>query len=133
GRHREGQAGCGRQDRRREDEREGDRDAPLQEARHEATEGEGAEVDPVESAHREGAEGEVKKRFPGIPVAAAVTVITAAAAAPAHAAPNVDQLVVFKSGAAVQKRVAAARAKVKVGRKRCAVAGGTALATLVRA
>jgi hypothetical protein len=74
----------------------------------------------------------VKKRLPGIPVVTAVTAITAVAAGPAHAAPKVEQLVVFKNGTAVQKHAAAARAKVKVGKKRCAVAGGTPLAALVK-
>jgi hypothetical protein len=57
----------------------------------------------------------------------------AAPAAPAHAAaPKVDQLVVFKDGAAVQKRVTAASTTVKVGKKRCAVPAGTTLAALLR-
>jgi len=74
----------------------------------------------------------VKKRLPGIPEVAAVAAVTAVTAGPAYAAPKVDQLVVFKNGAAVQKRVSAGQAKVKIGKKRCAAAGGTALAALVR-
>jgi hypothetical protein len=56
-----------------------------------------------------------------------------AAAAPCAArAPRVDQMVVFRSGKAVQHRVSSAGVRVRVGRRRCAVPARTALATLVR-
>ena len=59
--------------------------------------------------------------------------VALAAAAPAHAAaPKVSQLVVFKSGTAVQKSVKATQVNVKVAKKRCAVGAGTALAALAR-
>lgn len=45
--------------------------------------------------------------------------------------PVVTQLVAFRSGRTVQRRVRASLTRVRVGRKRCAVAPGTALATLV--
>jgi hypothetical protein len=61
-----------------------------------------------------------------------VVAATLVVAAPAHAAPNVEQLVVFKNGAAVQKQVTAASTIVKVGKKRCAVPAGTALAALLK-
>ncbi len=48
------------------------------------------------------------------------------------AAPNVQQLVVFRDGHAQAKRVSTAAATVKVGGHRCAVGDGTALAALVR-
>jgi hypothetical protein len=54
------------------------------------------------------------------------------AAAPAQAAPTVEQMVVFRSGKAVIKEVAAKQARVRVGRRRCAAADATALAALVR-
>jgi hypothetical protein len=46
--------------------------------------------------------------------------------------PVVTQLVAFRSGAAFQRRVRAALTRPRVGRRRCAVAPGTALATLIR-
>jgi hypothetical protein len=63
---------------------------------------------------------------------AAGAVVALAAAAPAHAAPRVDQLVVFRNGSAVQKRVTASQVSVKVGKKHCAVGAGTPLAALFR-
>ena len=48
------------------------------------------------------------------------------------ATPKVEQMVVFRSGKAVTKRVAMKPARVKVGRRRCAVAGRTPLAALWR-
>jgi hypothetical protein len=55
-------------------------------------------------------------------------------AAPASAAPpRLDQLVVFKSGKSVERRVSTRGLNVRVRRHRCAVPGRTALATLVRA
>ncbi|MEA2437761.1 MAG: hypothetical protein QOF65_2317 [Thermoleophilaceae bacterium] len=65
--------------------------------------------------------------------ATGAVVAFAAAVAPAHAAaPKVAQLVVFKNGSAVQKQVVAAKANVKLGKKRCAVGAGTPLAALVK-
>jgi hypothetical protein len=63
---------------------------------------------------------------------AAGAVVALVAAAPAHAAPRVNQLVVFRNGSAVQKRVTASQASVKVGKKSCAVGARTALAALAR-
>ena len=48
------------------------------------------------------------------------------------AAPKVQQLVVFRSGEALQKTVGTRHASVAVRRRRCAVGDGTALAALVR-
>lgn len=50
----------------------------------------------------------------------------------ATAAPTVEHMVVFRDGTAKGKRVSSGGVRVRVGRKRCAVAGGTALAALVR-
>jgi hypothetical protein len=66
-----------------------------------------------------------------IPVLAAL--IAAGAAAPGHAAaPKVKQLVVFRSGEALQRTVSTRQATVAVGGRRCAAGDGTALAALVR-
>jgi hypothetical protein len=65
-------------------------------------------------------------------LAALAAAAVAAAAAPVRAAPVVEQMVVFRSGAAITKDVAARQARVRVGRRRCAVGEGTALAALVR-
>ena len=65
-------------------------------------------------------------------LAAAVVAASVATAAPAHAGPKVHQLVVFKNGAGSQSHVTASQVKVKVGKKRCAVGAGTALAALVK-
>jgi hypothetical protein len=65
-------------------------------------------------------------------VTTGAVVALALAAAPAHAAPRVAQLVVFKNGSATQKQVRARRVNVKVGKKHCAVGAGTALAALVK-
>jgi hypothetical protein len=48
------------------------------------------------------------------------------------AAPKVQQLVVFRSGEAVQKNASTRQVRVVVGRRRCAAGDGTALAALVR-
>ncbi len=48
-------------------------------------------------------------------------------------APQVDQLVAFKSGGVVEKSVRASITRVRVEGRRCAVGEGTALAALVRA
>jgi hypothetical protein len=63
---------------------------------------------------------------------AAGVVVALAAAAPAHAAPRVSQLVVFRNGSAAQKQVTASQATVKVGKKKCVVGAGTALAALAK-
>ena len=62
-------------------------------------------------------------------LAAAALVLPAAADA---AAPRVQQMVVFRDGHAVAKRVSTAATSVKVGRRRCAVGERTPLAALVR-
>ena len=64
--------------------------------------------------------------------AAAVVLAAAAAALAAPAGAKVRQMVVFRSGKAVTKKVSTRAVRVRVGRKRCAVARGTALAALVR-
>ena len=61
---------------------------------------------------------------------AAVTL--AALAPPAAAASRIHQMVVFRDGHARVTQPSMAATSVKVGRKRCAVAGGTPLAALVR-
>ncbi len=53
--------------------------------------------------------------------------------AQAASAPTVDQLVVFRSGKAVAKRVSTRAVGVRVGRRRCAVSSATPLAGLARA
>lgn len=65
------------------------------------------------------------------PAGAAPVLATPAVARPA-AAPVVEQMVVFRSGRAVTKKVAARGVSVTVGRRRCAAGTGTALAALVR-
>lgn len=60
---------------------------------------------------------------PGAPGALAV----------ASRSPVVEQLVVFRSGRALGGKVRAGATTVRVGRRRCAVGAGTALAALVRA
>lgn len=57
--------------------------------------------------------------------------LVAAAAPAAAAAPRIDQLVVFRNGAAKQKAVDAHATSVSVARRRCAVGGATPLAGLV--
>jgi hypothetical protein len=52
--------------------------------------------------------------------------------AAAAAAPRVKQLVVFRSGEAVQRTTSTRQATVTVAGRRCAVGDGTALAALVR-
>lgn len=70
--------------------------------------------------------------------ASAVAIATALAVAlpaGAHAAkrvPTIAQLVVFRDGSALTKRVAARQASVRVGGRRCAAGTATALAALVR-
>lgn len=55
-----------------------------------------------------------------------------AASPAAAAAPVVEQMVVFRDGDAVTRTVTAKEARVRVGRRRCTVGEGTALAALVR-
>ena len=64
--------------------------------------------------------------------AVALGAVVEAPASAARRAPVVHQMVVFRSGKAVAKRVSARRALARVGRRRCAVGTGTALAALVR-
>jgi hypothetical protein len=67
-----------------------------------------------------------------IPPLAAV-ILGALAPGAAHAsAPLVHELVVFRDGSAKSVSVAAAQSTVKVGRRKCAVPAGTALAALIR-
>jgi hypothetical protein len=55
-----------------------------------------------------------------------------AASPAAGAAPNVEQLVVFRDGHAVARTVAAKELRVRVGGRRCTAGEGTALAALAR-
>jgi hypothetical protein len=67
--------------------------------------------------------------------AAVGVVLIAALALPAGAgaaAPRVRQMVVFRDGHALTKRVSTAATTVRVGRRRCAAGPRTALAALVR-
>ena len=63
----------------------------------------------------------------------AALVCAAAPAASVAKAPVISQLVAFKSGATVEKKVRVRGLTVKVGRRRCAAGDGTALAALFRA
>jgi hypothetical protein len=65
-------------------------------------------------------------------VVLALPLVVGTAPAAAAPGPEVEQLVVFRGGAAVAKSVRASATTVKVGRRRCAVGRGTALAALVR-
>ena len=71
--------------------------------------------------------------------AAPLTAASIAIAAPPGAAdarpraPIVDQLVAFRDGGVVRRRVPAAAATIKVEGRRCGVASGTPLASLLRA
>jgi len=65
-------------------------------------------------------------------LAASIGVAAGCLAAAAPAAANVRQLVVFRSGEAVQGQVKAAGTKVKVGSRTCAVPARTSLAALLR-
>ena len=59
-------------------------------------------------------------------------VVLAALAPPAAAASRINQMVVFRDGKARVSHPSMAATTVKVGRKRCAVAGATPLAALAR-
>ena len=62
-----------------------------------------------------------------------VVLLALAATGPADArAPRVEQMVVFRDGSAVVKRVSTRGVHVRIHGKRCAVAARTALAALVR-
>jgi hypothetical protein len=65
-------------------------------------------------------------------VSAAVLALAGAVAAPASAAPVVDQLVVFRSGKAEVRAPGTAATRVRAGRRRCRVPRATPLAALVR-
>jgi hypothetical protein len=64
----------------------------------------------------------------GLPPAAGAARSPAAAAK----APQVDQLVAFKSGSTLQRSVRSSSTRVRVQGRRCAVGEGTALSSLVR-
>jgi hypothetical protein len=70
-----------------------------------------------------------RARFLLVLAAAALALPGAADAAP----PKIHQMVVFRDGHAVAKRVSTAATSVRVGRRRCAVGARTPLAALVRA
>jgi len=55
-----------------------------------------------------------------------------AATASAKGSPLIDQMVVFRSGKAIERQVRAARTTTTVGKRTCGVAAATALAALVR-
>ena len=66
-------------------------------------------------------------------MAVLVALAAAGTAAPAaEAVAKVQQMVVFRHGPAVTKRVSAAETSVRVGARRCAVGDGTPLAALAR-
>ena len=66
-------------------------------------------------------------------VASAVAASALVAVAPAGAAaPVIEQMVVFEDDSAKVRTVRAGATRVKVGRKRCALAQGTPLAALAR-
>ena len=54
------------------------------------------------------------------------------AAATAKGSPAIDQMVVFRSGKAIAKRVRAERTTTRIGRRDCGVAAATPLAALLR-
>jgi len=70
----------------------------------------------------------------GLPAALAAALIPGAGARAeaGAAAPTVDQLVVFRNGDAVDRRVRARGVRVRVGKRRCVVGAATPLAALVR-
>jgi len=77
----------------------------------------------------------MKGRSPLGTVACATVLVAAAlpVSAALAKAPQVDQLVVFKSGTILERTLRASATGVRVKGRRCAVAEGTALASLVRA
>lgn len=68
----------------------------------------------------------------GVIIGGLVAMALASPPAVAAAAPKVRQLVVFRSGQALQKMPSTASTTVSVNGQRCAAGGGTALAALVR-
>jgi hypothetical protein len=71
-------------------------------------------------------------RARGVIIGGLVAMALASPPAAGAAAPKVQQLVVFRSGEALQKAVGTRHASVPVGGRNCAVGDGTALAALVR-
>jgi hypothetical protein len=63
---------------------------------------------------------------------AALALAGAAQPAAGAASPNVREMVVFRDGGALTKTVSTRATRVRVGGRRCGVAGGTALAALIR-
>ena len=72
-----------------------------------------------------------RRRLAALAVAAPLALV-AAAPAQSWAAPTIEQMVVFRGGKADQTRAPSGAVEVKVGRRRCAVAGSTPLAALWR-
>jgi hypothetical protein len=72
------------------------------------------------------------RRAAGITAVLAAGVALAAPPAAGAAAPKVEQLVVFRSGDAVQRTVSTAATSVRVRGRRCAVGARTPLAALAR-
>jgi hypothetical protein len=68
----------------------------------------------------------------GLILGGLAAVALAAPSGAGAAAPKVRQLIVFRSGEALQKMTSTRTATVSVRGRRCAVGGGTALAALVR-
>ena len=71
-------------------------------------------------------------RARGVILGGLAAMALAAPPAAGAAAPKVQQLVVFRSGQALQKMTGTGTATVRVRGRRCAAGGGTALAALVR-
>jgi hypothetical protein len=71
-------------------------------------------------------------RARGVILAGLAVMALAAPPAAGAAAPKVQQLVVFRSGQALQKLTGTGTATVRVRGRRCAAGGGTALAALAR-
>ena len=76
--------------------------------------------------------GAVAMRARGVILGGLAVMALAAPPAAGAAAPKVQQLVVFRSGQALQKMTGTGTATVRVRGRRCAAGGGTALAALVR-
>jgi hypothetical protein len=76
----------------------------------------------------------IGRRRAALLASAAATAAALAVALPAAGAPGprIEQLIVFRNGATLSKRVVAGEARVRVHGRRCAVAAGTPLAALVR-
>src|SRR3954471_23761557 len=131
----ERQAGRRRQGRREDDQQEGHRAPALQEAGRKAAQGEALRLGPLEPAAREGPPAQARMSGRIAIRATAAAALAAAAIAPAAAEakpPRVQQLVAFRNGTAKQKSLVAKAATAHVGKRRCAVSTGTALAALIR-